>query len=143
MINRQYYNQVLTVAMSHGMPLQLSKLMACQSAFETNNFTSHAFLQCNNGFGYKHVQGAKLQLATPGIHSTETDHYAAYPSFDNSIIEICLWIGRRQKEGKFPQDLLKIQTPEQYAHCLELCGYYGGKESDYAHGIGEYLKSVI
>lgn len=134
---------VIERAQSMGMPVQLSRLMACQSAFETENWTNNAFLKSFNGFGYKHVDGAKLQLPTPAVHSTESDYYAAYASFENSIKEVCLWIRRRQKEGKFPQDLLKIQTPEQYAMLLKQCGYYGGKEIDYAAGIARYLKELL
>ena len=140
MINKTFSDKVISVATTNGMPMQLSRLMACQSAFETGNFTDHAFIQSNNGFGYKHVQGASLQLSTPAVHSTESDYYAAYPSFENSIIEVCKWIGRRQKENKFPQDLLKIQTPDQYATLLKSCGYYGGLEKDYANGIAGYLR---
>lgn len=114
---------VFTVATQHEMPMHLARLMACQSAFETDNWTNNAFLKSNNGFGYKHVDGAKLQLPTPAVHSTESDYYAAYESFDKSIIEICLWIGRRQKEMKFPRDLVSIHTPEQYAALLKACGY--------------------
>ncbi len=139
MINKTHSDNVIRVAIENGMPLQLSKLMACQSAFETDNFTSNSFKKNNNGFGYKHVPGASLQLSSAGIHSTETDHYAAYPSFDNSIIEVCRWIKRRQKQAKFPQDLVSIQTPAQYAHLFKSCGYYGGKEEDYVHGLSNYL----
>jgi hypothetical protein len=142
MMNKEYTDKVISVAMANGMPLQLSKLMACQSAFETGNFSNHAFLKSFNGFGYKHVDGAKLQLAKPAVHSTESDYYAAYPSFENSIKEVCLWIGRRQKEAKFPKDLVSIQTPEQYAHLLKACGYYGGKEVDYANGVANYMKQL-
>jgi len=139
-MNKTYANTVINTAMAHGMPLQLAKLMACQSAFETLDWTSNAFHKSLNGFGYKHVEGAKLQLSKSVVHSTESDYYAAYASFEDSIYEICLWIGRRQKETKFPQDLVSIQTPEQYAHLLKSCGYYGGKEDDYANGIATYLK---
>jgi len=139
-MNKELANTVITTAMTHGMPLQLSKLLACQSAFETENWTSNAFKKSNNGFGYKHVDGAKLQLPKPSVHSTESDFYAAYANFEDSIYEICLWIGRRQKQTKFPQDLVSIQTPEQYASLLKSCGYFGGKEEDYAEGIANYLK---
>lgn len=142
MINRGYANKVISIVTNQGLPLQLSKLIACQSAVETGNFTSHAFILNNNGFGYKHVEGAKLQLPTAGIQSTESDKYAAYSSYDNSILEICRWIGRRQKETKFPHNLLTIQTPLQYATLLKNCGYYGGKLEDYANGIQMYLYTL-
>ena len=142
MINKIYSDKVINTAIENGIPMQLAKLMACQSAVETANFTSNAFQKDNNGFGYKYVEGASLQLAQEGIHSTETDNYAAYPSFDNSIIEICHWIGRRQKQTKFPQDLVTIQTPLQYATLLKNCEYYGGQGEDYANGMQVYLNQL-
>lgn len=140
MIKKVFSDKVIEVALANGIPIQLSRLMACQSALETDNFTSKNFLEDNNGFGYKFYAKSDWQLKTPGIHSTETDCYAAYATFENSVKEICHWILRRQKETKFPQDLITIQTPEQYAHLLKSCGYYGGKEADYAAGIARYLK---
>lgn len=128
--------------MQEGLPLQLSKLMACQSCFETANWTNKNFLKNNNGFGYKYVKGAKHQLKTSGIHSTETDNYAAYATFPDSIKEVCDWIKRRQTECKFPNDLTVIQFPEQYAFLLKSCGYYGGKQTDYAHGIASNLEKL-
>lgn len=139
--DKEKIQYVIAIAMALDIPKQLATLIGCQSAFETENFTSHAFIQGNNGFGYKHVEGAKLQI-TPKVHSTESDMYAAYESFDTSIKEICLWIFRRQKETKFPHDLVMVQTAQQYAALLKGCGYYGGKESDYADGINEYLKQL-
>ena len=124
------------------MPLQLSKFIACQSAFETNNWTNHNFLQNKNGFGYKQVIGGRFQLSKGGIHSTESDNYAAYATFEDSIKEICAWILRRVKEGRFPRDLTTIQLPEQYAYLLKSCGYYGGLETDYAKGIAMYFEKL-
>lgn len=124
------------------MPMQLSKLIACQSAFETNNWTNNNFIKNNNGFGYKQVIGGRFQLAKGGIHSTESDNYAAYATFEDSIKEICAWIKRRQKEGKFPSDLVTIQFPENYAYLLKSCGYYGGLETDYVKGIEMYFEKL-
>jgi len=144
MINIKYSNIIINAALSFGeIPVQLARLMAAQSAHETNNFTSNNFIKNNNGFGYKFVKGAKLQLTTSGIHSTESDNYAAYATFEDSIKEVCLWILRRRKEARFPQDLTAIQNPEQYAKLLKQCGYYGGKEQDYANGLNFFLKQII
>lgn len=141
-MDKQRANYVIKIAMENQMPLQLSRLLACHSAFETANWTNNNFLKNNNGYGYKFVLGAKLQLPKEGIHSTESDHYAAYATFEDSIKEVCLWIGRRVKESKFPKDLTIIQMPEQYAFLLKSCGYYGGKETDYAKGIAIYLEKL-
>ena len=141
-LNKDLATYIIDIAKAEGLPLQLSKLIACQSAFETDNWTSDNFKKNANGFGYKFVSGGKWQLQTPGIQSTESDHYAAYSVFENSINEICDWIKRRQKEGKFPVDLTTIQTPQQYAYLLKDCGYYGSKKEDYAAGIEMYFKQL-
>ena len=140
MIKQNYYDEVVAVAMAMAIPDVLAKLMGCQSALETANFTSNAFVQGNNGFGYKYVEGNKLQVGK-SIHSTENDYYAHYARFDDSIKEVGLWIFRRLKEGRFP-DLNTITTPQQYAHFLKNCGYYGALEVDYANGIDSYFKQV-
>ena len=140
MINKTFANKIVEVALQNGMPEQLSKLIACQSAFETNNFTSNAFKKNNNGFGYKYYEGSKYQLGK-GIQSTEADCYASYKTFDDSISEVCSWIKRRQKEGKFPSDLTTIKTASIYAKLLKGCGYYGSKEAHYAQGTNKYLKA--
>lgn len=141
MINKNYADKVIDISMRNNIPLQLSKLMACQSAVETYNFTSNAFKKNNNGFGYKYYKGSEYQLGK-GIKSTENDPYAAYASFDDSIKEVVAWIKRRQRDLKFPADLTKIQDGEGYAHLLKDCAYFGGKESDYAAGINNYLKQL-
>ena len=141
MINKLLANQVVKVAMNKGIPLQLAKLMACQSAFETANFKSNAFRKNNNGFGYKYFKDSAYQLGK-GITSTEKDPNAAYQTFDNSIEEVCAWIKRRQRDLKFPFDLTKIQTPEDYAHLLKACNYFGSEVEHYAKGLNKYLKQI-
>lgn len=141
-MNKLIANSITAVAQSGGMPLQLSKLIACQSAFETANWTSNNYLLNNNGFGYKYVKGAKLQLLKSGIKSTESDNYAAYKNLEDSVLEVCGWIKRRQKEGKFPRDLTTIQLPESYAYLLKNCGYFGSDKDHYAKGIAMYLEKL-
>ncbi len=135
-------NIIVAHCLQKGKPLQLSKLIACQSAFETENWTNNNYLLNKNGFGYKRFVGSSHQLLGGGIKSTEGDNYAAYATFNHSIDEICAWIDRRQKQGTFPRDLTTIQFPEQYALLLKQCGYYGGLERDYARGIEKYLEKL-
>lgn len=141
MLNKDRANEVIQTSLKDGMPIQLSKLIACQGAFESDNFTSRVFLADNNSFGYKYTAKSDHQDG-PGLVSTEGDHYAHYKTFDDSIQEICSWIKRRQAEAKFPVDLTKIQTGNDYAYLLKSCGYFGSKENDYAAGINMYLKEL-
>ena len=134
-----FFDLVYATALSSGLPDFLARLLACQAAFETNDFTSKNFRLNNNAFGYKFVKGAKwFQLPTPGIQSTESDKYAAYPSLQDSTKEIVAWIKRRQKEKKFPADLSEIETFQDYANLLKFCGYFGGKAEHYAIGMKKY-----
>ena len=135
-------NFIVSVCLAEGLPLQLSKLVACQSCFETANWTNHNYKLNKNGFGYKRFVGSKHQLLGKGITSSEGDSYANYAKFEDSIKEVCDWIKRRQKENKFPRDLTLIQMPEQYAFLLKSCGYYGGKQTDYAIGIASYMQKL-
>jgi hypothetical protein len=135
-------NFIVSVCLTEGLPLQLSKFVACQSCFETANWTNRNYNLNKNGFGYKRFKGSKHQLLGKGITSTEGDSYAAYATFSDSIKEVCDWIKRRQKEGKFPRDLTTIQKPEQYAFLLKSCGYYGGPQTDYAKGVAMYFEKL-
>lgn len=121
-------------ALADGMPGKLADLIAAQAAHETGWFSSNAFNQNNNLFGYKFVPGAKWQSGA-GRTSTEGDPYAKYDSIENSIHELTAWIGRRQKNGIFPDDLSQIDTPEKYAHLLKKAGYYGAPEAEYIAGL--------
>ncbi len=140
MIKREYYDEVVSVALANGIPLVLAQLMGCQSAFETANFTSNAFIHGNNGFGYKFFSGSKWQKGK-SIHSTESDFYANYETFDNSILEVVNWIKRRLKDKQFPP-LETIVTPENYAILLKGCGYYGGTLINYQIGLRKYFEQV-
>lgn len=140
MVNKFLTNKITFLAEAYGLPLTLSKLVAAQSVFETNNFRSKAFIENNNGFGYKYVKGAFLQKGK-GRTSTEFDNYAAYDSFDKSIREIVMWIYRRRNEGKFP-DLITITSAEQYATLLKGCSYFGGPLKDYIKGVDKYFNQL-
>lgn len=141
MINKEKANKVIQKALAGGLPLCIAKLLACQSALESENYTSHVFLVNHNGFGYKRYVGSPYQKGG-GIISTEGDPYADYDSFDNSIEELIAWIKRRVRKAQFPSDLTKIQTGDQYAHLLKQCGYYGGPEVTYAKILNMYLKQL-
>lgn len=135
---KDYFNIIKSTAVTEGMPLQLATLVAAQAAHETGNFTSNVFLQCNNCFGYKYVNGTSLQDGACN-KSPEGNDYAHYADIEHSVKEICGWIKRRLNEGRFPT-LTTIQTPLQYASLLKNCGYYGDTEANYTAGIANGLK---
>lgn len=141
MTTRDKQLRIKEIAVLDGMPDKLSDLIAAQAAHETGYFSSNAFKQNNNLFGYKYVPGAKWQSGA-GRKSTEGDPYAQYDSIDDSVHELTAWIVRRQKQGKFPADLSTIDTPQEYAKLLKACGYYGAPESEYLNGLVHGLKSL-
>ncbi len=134
MTNVDNMAHVQSVAASDGMPPVLAKLIAAQAAHETGWFSSNAFKQNNNLFGYKYVRGAKWQLGA-GRTSTEGDPYAKYATIDDSIHELTAWIKRRQRDDLFPADLTTIETPTEYANLLKACGYYGAPVQEYVSGL--------
>jgi uncharacterized FlgJ-related protein len=130
--------RIFKQAMAEGMPARLADLIAAQSQHETGNYTSGVFQLNNNCFGYKYV-GQKI--ATKGGASPEGDSYARYKSIEDSVTEITGWIKRRQAEGKFPEDLALIQTPEQYATLLKRSGYFGAPMNEYIKGLTRWYRS--
>lgn len=138
MNNEEIGSLIYATAFSDVMPAYMCSLIVAQSKHETGNYTSNAFKKNNNCFGYKYVKGAKFQIA-PGITSSEGNPYAKYATIENSVHELCAWIGRRQKEKKFPKDLTEINTPELYAGILKACGYYGDPLKNYISGLTHYL----
>jgi uncharacterized FlgJ-related protein len=124
---------IYNVVRGAGLPTSLSSFIVAQARLETANFTSNVFRKCNNAFGYKAVGTAPKCTG-----STEGDYYRQYATVEDSAKEIVGWIRRRQNEGKFPNDLTSIVTPEQYATLLKQSGFYGSPERDYASGLRRY-----
>jgi uncharacterized FlgJ-related protein len=136
-----YEGIIYTECIRNGMPVNLAFLIVAQAKHETANFTSNVFKSCNNAFGYKYVGQA---LATGSCNAARDGGvFAKYASIKDSTTEICLWIKRRQKEGKFPKDLTTIKTAEQYATLLKQSTYYMEPISEYAGGILRWLKDKI
>ena len=141
MTNNQIGSLIYATAFGDGMPEPFVQLIVAQSKHETDDYSSHAFIQNNNCFGYKYVHGAKWQLSA-GITSSEGDPYAKYATVDNSVHEICDWIKRRQRKGKFPADLKTIISPGQYATLLKSCGYFGDTTNNYTAGLTHFLDTT-
>jgi len=121
-----------------GVPPVLADLIVAQAKHETGNFSSRAFLQDNNAFGYSYVAGAYWQIG-PGIIADNGQPVARYASIEDSTAEIVDWIYRRIAEGKFPANLNDITTPDQYARLLKGAGYYGDTVSNYLEGLRRWF----
>lgn len=126
---------IYNVCRGYGFPDLLSKLIVAQSEHETANFTSAVFQDCKNGFGY----------SSNYVDNPCNNHsfYKAYDSLSQSADELCRWILRRQKEGKFPTDLNTIKTPEQYAQLLKDSGYYTDTVTNYMNGLKYYFSKIL
>jgi len=121
-----------------GVPALLADLMVAQAKHETGNFTSRAFLQDNNAFGYSFVPGGYWQLG-PGLIADNGKPVARYATIEDSTAEIVDWIYRRISEGKFPANLNDITTPDQYAQLLKGAGYYGDTLQNYLEGLRRWF----
>lgn len=124
---------VYKTAVSDGIPDPLAAFLVDQSRHETGNYSSHAFVDYNNAFGYSYVPGGKWQ-AGPGSIADNGQPLATYNSVEDSTHEITDWIKRRVNEGRFP-DLETIQTRDQYATLLKNAGYYGDSVQNYTAGL--------
>jgi hypothetical protein len=140
MTDQEIGSLIYATAFGEGMPANLCALIEAQSKHESDSFSSHAFINNNNCFGYKFEKSSSWQDGK-GITSSEGDHYAHYVDIQHSTIEICHWIKRRQKEKKFPQDLSTIKTPTDYATLLKQCGYFGDSLQHYITGISHFLNN--
>lgn len=135
-IPEKIYSQAIT----DGMPPVLATLIVSQSGHETDGWTSHVFITCNNAFGYKWIRQATA--IGPCTGSPEGDNYAKYSTIEQSTHELTQWIKRRQHEGKFPADLTTINSPEQYNQLLYNAGYYGDSPTTYLNGLIYWLRQV-
>jgi len=130
--------KIFDVAVADGMPEYLASLMVAQAKHETGNYTSKFFVVYCNCFGYSKVIGSKWQLGISTPNADNKAPIAAYGSIENSVHELTSWIKRRQKEKKFPQDLTKIDSPDDYVALLKACGYFGDTLQNYLAGVKHY-----
>lgn len=139
-----YSNRIYNTAIKgtptnpQGLPPFLALLLVSQAKHETGDFSSNAFVQDNNAFGYSYVPGAQWQ-AGAGIIADNGQPVAKYASLENSVGELIDWIYRRVKEGKFPANLNTITSPQQYAQLLKDAGYYGDTVQNYTAGLVRWL----
>jgi hypothetical protein len=133
---------IYSTAINDGMPPALATLIVSQARHETGGYTSRAFTELKNCFGYSYVSGAKWQLSTPGFIADNGQALARYASITNSTHELTDWIKRRQREGVFPANLATIVTPDQYAQLLKNSGYYGDTVANYTRGLVYWLTQI-
>jgi len=133
-------NIIYQAAKAKGLPDLLSAFIVAQAKHETGNFSSNAFKQFNNAFGYTY-SGSKYQTGK-GLIADNGQPVAAYANVKDSTFEIADWIGRRIAEGKFPIDLNTITTPEQYAQLLKSANYYGDTVSNYSNGLRYWFNAL-
>jgi len=137
------YDQALQGSdINPGIPPVLAALLVAQAKYETGGFTSNFFRNYNNAFGYSYSPSSIYQTGQ-GTNADNGLPIAAYNSIQDSTKEIIDWIYRRRNEGKFPADLSKITTPDQYALLLKTAGYYGDTLSNYTAGLKRYFSYVI
>lgn len=126
-----------------GLPASLASLLVDQAQHETGNFSSNAFIQDNNAFGYSWVPGGRWQIGMSDFLSDNGQPVAEYATVADSVSELVDWIYRRRAEGKFPADLSAIDDPVEYAQLLKDSNYYGDTVTNYAKGLAYYFKQNL
>ena len=140
---------IYKTALADGMPDNIARFLVGQAYHESGNFKSKFAVKYNSVFGYSYNPFSKWQKKVPGTLADNNVPIASYATIEDSVHELTSWIKRRQKEGKFPKDLLTIETPYDYAKLLQNCGYFQGwkkytKEQNlmfYAKGIEKGMTS--
>jgi hypothetical protein len=124
---------IYDTAISRGLSDTTAKLMVGQSAHETGNWISNAFLNHKNGFGYMYLKGSKWQTGKAGLIADNKLPVADYKSLADSTNEVVDWLKRRENEGKFK--IADLNTPEKYAKALKDNKYYGATYNIYVGGM--------
>jgi hypothetical protein len=124
-----------------GVPVDLANLLVAQAKHETGDFSSNAFKQYNNAFGYAYYGGSNYQTGQ-GLIADNGQPVAAYRSVEDSVNEMVDWIYRRSRDGKFPADLSTISTPGQYVTYLKGAGYFGDSLQNYLSGLISWFKVI-
>lgn len=107
---------------NYALPDPISKLITAQSGHETGGWTSHIWLQNNNGFGYGYQGG--------GV-------YNFYPSIQDSIDDVIGWLDRHAPGYE------NFTDPDTYAQALKNAGYYTDMETNYAAGISRWFNDNL
>lgn len=129
------YDQIIyNVAIDEGLSPKLASFMVQQAKFESGNYQSDVFKDCNNSYGYKYV-GQSLSTG-PCNGSPEGDNYAGYESVADSAKEVARWIKRREDQFK------DVNTSDDYSAVLKKNGYFGDNLERYQKGLRRYAESV-
>lgn len=107
---------------TYALPDPISKLITAQSGHETAGWTSHIWLQNNNGFGYGYQGGG---------------NYEYYPAIQDSIDDLVGWLDRHALGYE------NFTDPDQYAQALKNAGYYTDMETNYAAGISRWFNNNL
>lgn len=115
------------IALTRGLLLSQAKLLIYQSAHETGNWKSYAYLEDNNLFGMK-MPVKRVTLATRSGNSG----YAHYNSVNDSINDMIDWLSYNKFE--MPANDSKADI-EQYAVSLKDDSYYTDTVANYASAM--------
>ena len=139
--NNSTEKTIFNLLINSGIPAPLSLLIVAQAKHETAKggvpFMSYSFFKRNNLFGYGYVAGNKLQLGAGGKHPEDSGIYAAYPSIENSVLDVAGWYKRRR--GIF----FSITDQSHFAQALQSSHFYTGPLSGYTAGIKKFYKSNL
>jgi len=119
--------------LASGLNETLSKFAACQSAFETANFTSNIYKNNNNAFGMKYAG----QSASTG----EKNGYADYLSVQMSVSDFVVWYTRHRLQIMILPYI--INSLSDYVDFLKNCGYFEANRDTYYNGCLHYYQKLF
>ena len=79
-------NKIKQLLQNNGIGEEMAKIVACQGAHETNNYTSFLYIFNNNCFGMK--QPVKRKTLSSGA----LNGYAHYKNIETSVKDLILWL---------------------------------------------------
>jgi hypothetical protein len=118
-------NEVYTLCVNQGFGAEMSKILSCQAAHETGNFTSFLFFMNNNLFGMKQPQNRKT------TSESEKNGYANYKDIEDAVVDIKYYF----EYVGLSKNYFDVGS---YVAALKRKGYYEDTEENYQKGI-EYF----
>lgn len=117
---------IIRRAKQQGADCTTAEIIAGQAAHETGNFTSPVFIDRNNAFGMKK---GTIEDFEEDRGPLDTSEYAAYPSIENSVDDLYLWLYLKDLP------LRGYRTAAEYVSKIKAKSYFEDNEANYRNGV--------
>jgi len=163
-MSAQYDQLIYDTAIKSGFTPTSARFVVAQARYESSDYTSGVFQKNLNTSGMKFVgqplatrgtlapfseRSSGCQAVSKGqvggqgaAPCRDSDHYAKFASVADSAKDKIERNYNITRKGVTPEQLKKLETPEEFARLLKVRGYYGGEESSYAGGLKAKLLRI-